>query len=126
MNYTDNDGVRIRAHKVVLASASPIFRDMFQYDEEYDEYQVVHMKIKSRFLTAMVDIVYEGETKVEEREFDEFLNVLRQYRLLKFNSHGVKSKPTCRYYNRGFCKVGQDCAFNHPKEDCETHMRGTQ
>ena len=35
---------RIRAHKVVLVSASTIFRDMFQTEDKNMEYEVLRMK----------------------------------------------------------------------------------
>ena len=39
-----DDDKRFRAHKVVLASASTLFRDMFQNYDEETEYQVIHMR----------------------------------------------------------------------------------
>ena len=43
VTLVSDDGDRIRAHKVVLASASTIFRDMFQNDDGNTEYEVIHM-----------------------------------------------------------------------------------
>ena len=83
-----DDDKRVRAHKIVLASSSTIFRDLFQSDEEEDGYQVIHIKgVQSGFLTSMIDLIYKGETKVEEKECGKFLNLLRQYKLLKYNSN---------------------------------------
>ena len=79
--------------------------------------------VSSRFMTAMCDLIYEGETKVNERECEEFLKILQQYKLLKQNSEDSQ-KVTCQYYNRGFCKIGPDCAFFHSKSDCANHMIG--
>ena len=63
-----DDDKRFRAHKVVLASASTLFRDMFQNYDEETEYQVIHMRgVSSKLIAAMIDLVYDGETKVEER-----------------------------------------------------------
>ena len=28
----------------------------------------------------------------------------------------------CRYWNRGFCREGEDCVFYHSEEDCERFM----
>ena len=79
VTLVSDDNRKVRAHKVVLASASSIFRDLFQSNEDNNEYQVVNIRgVKSCFLTAMIDLVYEGETKVKEREFEEFLNFARQ------------------------------------------------
>ena len=68
------DKERIRAHKVVLASASTIFRDLFQTVDENTEYEVIHMKgVSSKFIESMVDLIYNGETTVKERYCDNFL-----------------------------------------------------
>ena len=124
VTLVSDDNRRVRAHKVVLASASSIFRDLFQSNEDNNEYQVVNIRgVKSCFLTAMIDLVYEGETKVKERECEEFLNFARQYKLLNYNSND-KINTTCRYYNRAFCKNGNNCAFTHPSDDCDSHMAG--
>ena len=73
------DGERIRAQKVVLASASTIFRDMLQNEEEDMEYQVINMReVSTKFMMAMIDLVYKGETKVEKRECEEFLSILKE------------------------------------------------
>ena len=44
VTLVSDDGKRVWAHKVVLASASSFFRDIFQVDEEMEEYQVIDMK----------------------------------------------------------------------------------
>ena len=56
------DGERILAHKVVLASASKIFRKMFEtYKEDKD--QVISMRgVHSNFINSMVNLIYNGET----------------------------------------------------------------
>ena len=67
-----DDDKRFRAHKVVLASASTLFKDMFQNYDEETEYQVIHMRgVSSKLIAAMIDLVYDGKTKVEEKECDE-------------------------------------------------------
>ena len=68
VTLVSDDDKRIRAHKVVLASASTLFRDIFQNYDEETEYQVVHMRgVSSKLIVATIDLVYEGETQVEER-----------------------------------------------------------
>ena len=58
VTLVSEDNVSIRAHKVVLASASTIFRDIFQTDHENLEYQVINMRgVSSEFLVSMVDLV---------------------------------------------------------------------
>ena len=87
------DGEKIRAHKVVLASASTIFRDMLQTEEEDVEYQVINMKeVNTKFMLAMIDLVYKGEAKVENRECEEFLIILKEYNILKVKSNKETKK----------------------------------
>ena len=69
---------------MVLASASTLFREMFQTNEEEVEYQVITMKgVNYIFMKAMVDLVYNGATEVSQKEYEQFLDILRQYRLLE-------------------------------------------
>ena len=72
----------------------------------------------------MLDLVYNGETEVKQIECEEFLDLLKYYSLLKDNYSKKRRKSKCNYFNRGFCKVGRDCVFDHPREDCERHMKG--
>ena len=116
---------RIRAHKVVLASASTLFRDLFQTDEENTEYEVIRMRgVSSNFMVSMVDLVYNGETTVKESDCEDFLKFLKEYKILKFKYEGETSTIRCNFYNRGFCRAGPDCMFDHPEEDCKSHMMG--
>ena len=80
VTLVSNNEKRIPAQKVVLASAHTVFRDLFQSDEEQDDYQVIHIKgVKSSFMTAMVYLVYDGETKVKKTEFtNATVNLLEQ------------------------------------------------
>ena len=89
-----------------------------------NEYQVVHMKaVKSRLMKAIINLIYTGETKVNQGDCEEFLNILSHYRIVKTESNEKRKKiQPCRFYNRGFCKIGLDCAFQHNDEDCEKHM----
>ena len=58
VTLVSEDGERILAHKVVLASSSPIFRDMFKTYEEDEDHQVISMKgAHSRFINAMIDLI---------------------------------------------------------------------
>ena len=110
---------------MVLASASTIFRDMFQTVDENVEYEVIHMKGKeSKLIEAMVELLYNGETTVKERDCQDFLNTLKEYKIVKVKSTEETNKIRCNFFNRGFCSAGSDCLFDHPEEDCEAHMVG--
>jgi hypothetical protein len=36
----------------------------------------------------------------------------------------VKEHRRCKWWNRGFCREREGCAFNHPQEDCQDHLKG--
>ena len=42
---------------------------------------------------------------------------------LKVNSEGIVKKRKCRYYNRGYCKFGENCDFVHPSHICDTFLK---
>ena len=78
VTLVSDDYDRIRAHKVVLASASTIFRDLFQSDDENPEYEVIRMReISSKFMVSIVDLIYNGETSVKERDCEQFLKSIK-------------------------------------------------
>ena len=84
VNLISEDGGRIRAHRVVLASASTLLRDMFQSDEEKEEYQIIFMQgVSTGFMSAMVEIIYNGETRVKEEDCEKFLIILKKYKVLE-------------------------------------------
>ena len=65
VTLVSEDGSMIRAHKVVLVSASTILRDTIQSNGYNNEYQVVHMNaVKSRLMKAIVDLRAQGLRQV--------------------------------------------------------------
>ena len=65
MTLVSEDDDRILAHRVVLASPSKIFRDMFRTYENDKDYHVISMRgVQSKLINAMVDLIYHGETEV--------------------------------------------------------------
>ena len=34
-----------------------------------------------------------------------------------------QKETKCRYWNRGYCRVGENCHFSHQKEDCQRHIQ---
>ena len=104
MTLVSEDYERILAHKVMLASASTIFRDMLRTYEKDKDYPVISMKgVKSKFMNAMVDLIYHGETKVERSECEEFMNILIEYRVATAESSSKDKEDTSsktQYYEK--------------------------
>ena len=72
VTLASDDGEKILAHKVVLASASTLFMEIFQDSEE-------NKGVQSKYMNAMVKLVYNGETEIKLIECEEFINILKQY-----------------------------------------------
>ena len=65
VTLVSEEGESILAHKIVLASSSTIFRKILKNYDEKNEDQVISMRgVQSKFINAMVDLIYNGETEV--------------------------------------------------------------
>ena len=80
------DGKQVEAHKVILASTSPFFRDLLK---KYSHpHPLVYMRgLKSEDLIAMMDFLYKGETNVFQENFDSFLALAEELKLKGLNSN---------------------------------------
>ena len=82
VTLVSEEGESILAHKIVLASSSTIFRKILKNYDEKNEDQVISMRgVQSKFINAMVDLIYNGETEVKLTECEEFMNILREYKV---------------------------------------------
>ena len=59
-------------------------------------------------------MVYNGESTVKERDFEDCLKILKKYQILKIKPTGKTNKLRCSFYNQGFYKAGPGCMFDHP------------
>ena len=67
------------------------------------------------------------EEKAKVKNLNEVVNKQKQIietlqRKSEGNTSKVKSRIKCRYWNRGFCKEGDNCTFYHHEEDCESFL----
>ena len=60
---------------------------------------------------------------MNEKNCEDFLKILKKYKIFKVKSTGETNKILCSFYNQGFCRAGPGCMFDHPDGDCETHIR---
>ena len=111
VTLVSEDGEKFRAHKVVLSSASTLLREMFQNNEEAE---VISMKgIPSRFTKAFIDLVYNGETNIKKIECEEFINILKEYRVTSDESVKVKDNKD----TQGKFIKKLEAEIKHQKED---------
>ena len=104
----------IQAHKVVLAPKSMFFRDMLR--SVHHAHPVIFMRgVKSTCIISLMEIIYKGETKVNEEDSENFLKVVTEMNVkeIEQNQEKIKNKiqKVCNFHNRGFCNDGEKYSF---------------
>ena len=87
------DGQQIEAHKLVLASSSPIFEAILKRHKH--SHPLIFMRgITSSDMTAMVDFLYCGEANVDQENLDSFLAFAEELQLKGLQSSTESTEPT--------------------------------
>ena len=74
------DGQQVKAHKVVLISSSPFFKNLLQRNKH--PHPLIFMRgLKSEDLVTMVDFLYHGEANVYQENLDSFLAIAEELQL---------------------------------------------
>ena len=74
------DGQQISAHKLILATSSPLFKDLLTRNQH--PRPLIYMRgTRSEDLIAMVDFLYLGEANVYQENLDTFLALAEELRL---------------------------------------------
>ena len=72
------DGQQVEAHKVILASSSPFFKELLRKNKH--PHPLLYMRaLKSEDLIAIMDFLYFGEANVFQDNLDSFLALLKNY-----------------------------------------------
>ena len=75
------DGKHIQAHKVILASSSPVFHNILTSKTHTHPWLIYMRKVKSEELSAIVDFLYCGETSIYQENLDSFLAISEELQL---------------------------------------------
>ena len=74
------DGNQVEAHKVVLATSSPVFQNILKSNKH--PHPLLYMRgVKSEDLLAVLDFLYCGETNVYQEDLDSFLAIAEELQL---------------------------------------------
>ena len=74
------DGKQVEAHKVILASSSPVFQKILKSNKH--AHPLLYMRgMKSEDLLAILDFLYCGETNVYQEDLDSFLAIAEELQL---------------------------------------------
>ena len=83
------DGEQIEAHRIVLASSSPVFKNLLVKNQH--PHPLIYMKgVKFDQLSAIVDFIYFGETRTFEENLETFLALAEELKLKGLTSAGVE------------------------------------
>jgi hypothetical protein len=71
---------QITAHKVILATSSPIFRDILKHNK--NNHTLIYMKgVQASDLVSVVDFVYNGEANIFQEDLNNFLALAEELQL---------------------------------------------
>ena len=74
------DGHQVEAHKVILATSSPFFKNLLKRNKH--AHPLIYMRgMKSEDLLALMDFLYSGETNIHQENLDTFLNISKELEL---------------------------------------------
>ena len=141
VTLVSEDGIMFLAHKVIMASSSTFFQSFFRSNNQANP--LVCMRgVSGKFLASLIDVLYTGETKIEETECKDFIMMLRnckvyeqentdkdnieiqdhdnEFKLIEENKD--HSDKNCWFYNSGYCKKGAECKYSHKSQECASHF----
>ena len=74
------DGQQMEVHKIVLATSSPFFRNLFKRNNHV--HPLFYMRgVKSREMASIIDFLYRGEANVYQDDLDSFLTIAHELQL---------------------------------------------
>ena len=124
VTLVSEDKMKVDAHKVILASASAVFRSILK--SVIHSNPVIYMRgVQAQQLNSMMELIYFGETKVSQDECEGVLKLLDEFQITseqKGNKNKIQS-IMCNFWNKGYCKEGNKCLFSHEAEDCHEHLK---
>ena len=83
------DGQQLGAHKVVLSTSSPLFRNLLRSNKH--QHPLIYMRgIKFEDLVAIIDFLYFGEANVYQEHLDAFLALANELNLKGLTGEGEK------------------------------------
>ena len=85
------DGQQIEAHKIVLTSSSPLFKNLLKANKH--QHPLVYMRgVKSEDLHAILDFLYCGEANVYQHHLDSFLAMADELKLKGLTGGGQEKE----------------------------------
>ena len=95
VTLVSSDGEEIEAHKVILASGSEFFQNLFKQSVKRTPHPLLYMRgLKTTELNLIVDFLYQGEVNVPQEQFEDFLALATELQLKGLNGGGREPEIT--------------------------------
>ena len=86
VTLVSDDEVHISAHKVVLSSCSPFFKNILKKTKHSSNPLIFLHDMKSEDLQHVMDYIYQGQVMVPQQQFDEFMKLSKKLQLDGFST----------------------------------------
>ena len=91
VTLVSSDGEEIEAHKVILASGSGFFQNLFLQSVKRTTHPLLYMRgLKTTELNLIVDFLYQGEVSVPQDQLEDFLALATELQLKGLSAGGGK------------------------------------
>ena len=94
------DNHQIEAHKVILASSSPLLSEMLR-TSKHSNPLLYFWGVKARDLSSVVDFVYDGRVQLYESDLADFLTVAKVLGIKGVNMEEIKEERETKFSNQG-------------------------
>ena len=86
------DGQQFEAHKVILATTSPLFRNLLT--NQNHPHPLIYMRgMNSDDLNAVMDFLYYGEAKIDQENLANFLHIAEELKLKGLEKNTKQEQP---------------------------------
>merc|ERR1719430_3051642 len=87
-----DDGQQVEAHKVVLISSSPFFKNLLERNKH--PHPLIYMRgLKSEDLVAMTDFLYNGEANIYQENLESFFAIAEEFQLKGLHRSHAEAVP---------------------------------
>ena len=120
-----DDGTHVMAHKLLLASSSEYFKNVFIYSKKY--FQQSHALIcleglQQNDLNNILDYIYQGEVQIHQQDLDRFLEIARRLKLEGLTGGEQQEEEKEENYLEEDFKLAENDSFQNKNKN-ETIIR---
>ena len=120
-----DDGTHVMAHKLLLASSSEYFKNVFIYSKKY--FQQSHALIcleglQQNDLNNILEYIYQGEVQIHQQDFDRFLAIAQRLKLEGLTGGEQQEEEKEENYLEEDFKLAENDSFQNKNKN-ETNIK---